>query len=155
MKLPRTKKHRQYSVADASISLFNQPPYTFFGRHGQSFVGCLWMISTDRFMDIVDEIQEKIENMQFEFSQHAVDQSLIRRISVQEIREAILHSELIEDYPDDKYGPSCLLHGFTTSLRPLHIQCSHPSRPVIKIITVYEPNPSRWIDFKERRRGDA
>jgi hypothetical protein len=35
------------------------------------------------------------------------------RISVQEIREAIAVGEVIEDYPNDKYGPSCLILGFT------------------------------------------
>ena len=26
-----------------------------------------------------------------------------------------------------------------------------PMRPIIKIITLYEPEPSKWIDFKVRR----
>lgn len=102
-------------------------------------------------MKILDEIRTKIRNNQFEFSQHATDQSIIRHISVQELREAIEDSEIIEDYPNDKYGPSCLILGFTQSKRPLHIQCSCPSRPLVKIITLYEPDPLRWIDFKTRR----
>ena len=55
-------------------------------------------------MAIIDDIREKIASGQFEFSQHAVDQSIVRHISVQELREAIATSEVIEDYPDDKYG---------------------------------------------------
>lgn len=102
-------------------------------------------------MTILDEIRTKIRNNQFEFSQHATDQSIIRHISVQELREAIEDSEIIEDYPNDKYDPSCLILGFTQSKRPLHIQCSCPSRPLVKIITLYEPDPLRWIDFKTRR----
>ncbi len=100
---------------------------------------------------MIEEIREKIAQNQFEFSQHAVDQSIVRRISVQELREAIANSEVIEDYPEDKYGPSCLILGFTLAGRPLHIQCSYPSRPLIKVITLYEPNLQRWIDFKIRR----
>ncbi len=106
-------------------------------------------------MDILDAILGKIENGQFEFSQHATDQSIIRGINIQEFREAVSKSEVIEDYPDDKYGPSCLLLGYTSSRRPLHIHCSYPSRPITKIITPYEPNPSKWIDFKVRRWDDA
>jgi len=106
-------------------------------------------------MTILDEIRMKIRNGQFEFSQHATDQSIIRHISVQEVQQAIEESEVIEDYPNDKYGPSCLILGFTKSKRPLHIQCSYPSRPLIKIITLYEPDPSRWIDFKIRRKQNA
>lgn len=100
---------------------------------------------------MIEEIREKIAQNQFEFSQHAVDQSIVRRVSVQELREAIANSEVIEDYPEDKYGPSCLILGFTLADRPLHIQCSYPSRPLIKVITLYEPNPELWIDFKIRR----
>ncbi len=100
---------------------------------------------------MIEEIREKIAQNQFEFSQHAVDQSIVRRISVQELREAIANSEVIGDYPEDKYGPSCLVLGFTLAGRPLHIQCSYPSRPLIKVITLYEPNLQLWIDFKIRR----
>ena len=106
-------------------------------------------------MDILEAILRKIENGQFEFSQHATDQSIMRVITIQEFREAVTISEVIEDYPDDKYGPSCLLLGYTSSRRPLDIHCSYPSRPNIKIITLYEPNPSKWIDFKVRRWDDA
>ena len=102
-------------------------------------------------MSPIGEIRRKIEGDQFEFSKHAVDQSIIRCISVQEVREALAAAELIEDYPKDKYGPSCLLLGRTKAGRPLHIQCSYPTRPMIKIITLYEPDSTRWIDFTTRR----
>jgi hypothetical protein len=101
-------------------------------------------------MTMIEEIRAKIAQDQFEFSQHAVDQSIIRHISVQEIREMIVDGQVIEKYPDDKYGPSCLIFGFTLKGRPLHVQCSYPSRPLIKIITLYEPDPKLWIDFKVR-----
>jgi hypothetical protein len=102
-------------------------------------------------MAFVDDIYAKVARGEFEYSQHGLDQSIIRDTRVEELREAISACELVEDYPDDKYGPSCLLLGFTRAGRPLHVQCSHPSRERIKIITVYEPDPSRWIDFKIRR----
>jgi hypothetical protein len=102
-------------------------------------------------MALIDEIGEKIEAGEFEFSKHAVDQSIVRRISVQEVREIFADAEVIEDYPDDKYGPSCLIFGRTREGRPLHIQCSYPSRPLVSIITLYEPDPDLWIDSRMRR----
>ena len=102
-------------------------------------------------MILIEEIRKKIAQNRFEYSQHTVDQSIIRHIGVSELSEAIAHGEIIEDYPDDKYGPSCLILGFTLEQRPLHIQCSYPSRPLVKIITLYEPNVKLWIDFKIRR----
>ena len=100
---------------------------------------------------MLQEIGAKIQAGSFEFSKHALDQSIIRRIRLEEIREVIASGEIIEDYPEDKYGPSCLILGFTLAKRPLHIQCSYPSRSLIKIITLYEPDEARWTDFKIRR----
>ena len=103
-------------------------------------------------MGMLEEIRKKILLRQYEFSKHAADQSIIRGISAAEVEQAIsTRSEVIEEYPDDKYGPSCLILGFTTAMRALHFQCSYPSRPIIKIITLYEPDPALWVDFKTRK----
>ncbi len=101
---------------------------------------------------MIDEIKAKIAQNLFELSQHAVDQSILRHISIRELRESLENSHIIEDYPDDKYGPSCLILGFTRTKRPIHIQCSYPSRPLLKIITLYEPDLKRWSDFIIRRK---
>lgn len=103
-------------------------------------------------MALADDVRSKIAAGQYEFSKHAVDQSILRRIALAEIREAMLDAEVIEDYPNDKYGPSCLLLGFTDSHRLLHVQCSYPSRPLVKIITLYEPDPALWTDLGRRRK---
>lgn len=63
---------------------------------------------------MIEEIRAKFAAGFFEFSKHAVDQSILRHISVQELREAVDTAEIIEDYPEDKYGPSCLIFGVTT-----------------------------------------
>lgn len=104
-------------------------------------------------MTMIEKIRKKIDRSDFELSRHAVDQSILRNITVREVREAFLYdAKIIEKYPNDKYGPSCLILGFTENNRPLHIQCSYPSRPMLKIITLYEPDPSKWIDFQTRRK---
>jgi len=104
-------------------------------------------------MQRLTDIRLKVRQNQFEFSRHAVDQSIIRDISVAEVREAIENNaKIIESYPNDKYGPSCLILGYTKNRRPLHIQCSYPVRPILKIITLYEPHPERWINFEKRRK---
>ena len=106
-------------------------------------------------MGMLEEIRRKVKQRQYEFSKHAVDQSIIREISVVEMEEAISGgSELVEDYPEDKYGPTCLILGFTKTGRPLHMQCSYPSRPLIKIITLYEPDPDLWVDFRIRKQDE-
>jgi len=109
---------------------------------------------TDREIDsMIDDIKQKIATGEYEYSKHAVDQTIKRRITVHEVVEAIASQSLIiEDYPDDKYGPSCLIFGVTEESRILHIQCSYADRPLVKIITVYEPDKDLWIDYKIRRR---
>ncbi|MGI4787765.1 MAG: DUF4258 domain-containing protein [Janthinobacterium lividum] len=77
-------------------------------------------------MTLTEGIQAKVAAGKFEFSRHAVDQSLRRHISVQEVREAIVDCQLIEDYPNDKYGPSCLVLGYTQSLRPCIFSAAIP-----------------------------
>ena len=103
-------------------------------------------------MTLIGKIREKISTGQFELSKHAVDQSIVRRIEMQELRDAVAAGEVIEDYPGDKYGPSCLIFGTTPAGRPLHVQCSHPSQAPVRIITLYEPAPERWIDFRRRQQ---
>ncbi len=70
-----------------------------------------------------------------------------------EVKIALLAGEIIEEYPNDKYGPSCLIFGTSSIGRPLHVQCSYPTRPLVKVITVYEPNPLEWINFRSRRKN--
>jgi hypothetical protein len=104
---------------------------------------------------LIEEIRQKIADEQFEFSKHAVDQSILRQIQVREVREAVSNGQVIEDYPTDKYSPSCLICGVTQAQRVIHVQCSYPSRPLLKIITLYEPDPQRWNrNFTQRRSLD-
>ena len=103
-------------------------------------------------MTSLQAIRDKVNRRQYEFSRHAVDQSILRDIGVTDVEEAVLgRSEVIEDYPDDKWGPSCLILGFTKSGRPLHIQLSYADRPLLKVITLYEPDPDHWVDLKKRK----
>ena len=90
---------------------------------------------------------------EFEFTHHALKRVVERNIANHEIREASAHAVIIEDYPADKYGPSCLLLGFSIANRPLHIQVTRQSgQPRPKIITLYEPDPAEWVDLVERRK---
>ena len=102
-------------------------------------------------MPLIEAIRTKVAADLFEFSQHAIDQAILRHVNVQEVREAITSGGVIEDYPEDKYGPSCLILGFTRMDRPIHVHCSYPSRPLVKIVTVYEPDPNEWVEYKQRR----
>jgi len=102
-------------------------------------------------MKTLDKVRNQLSAGEFEFSRHALKRVVERNISEQEIRQAGVQANIIEDYPDDKYSPSCLLLGFTQTGRPLHLQVSLAETELVKIITTYEPTPSEWSNYSQRR----
>jgi hypothetical protein len=102
-------------------------------------------------MKTLEEIRSQLSVGQFEFSRHAFKRVVERNISDQEIREASVQAAVIEEYPADKYSPSCLLLGFTQAGRPLHIQISLAETELVIIITLYEPDPAEWVNYSQRR----
>src|SRR6266487_1457213 len=101
-------------------------------------------------MKTLQDVRRQLAAGKFEFSRHAFRRAVERNISGKEIREAGADAELIEVYPDDKYAPSALLLGFTAGGRPLHFQLSFAETELTKIITIYEPDPNEWIDYRTR-----
>ena len=95
-------------------------------------------------------IRKAFIEKRFRYTKHGAEQRINRIITGKEIEQAILKGEIIEDYPSDKYGPSCLIYGKTRMGKALHIQIS--IFPIISIVTVYEPNPAEWVDNKVRRK---
>ena len=98
---------------------------------------------------IIRKIKDKIQKEEYRFSDHAVKRMISRSIDRSEVEGVITRGEVIEEYPDDKYSPSCLIYGRTKKGRNLHVQVSLP--PTVIIITVYEPESSEWINYKNRR----
>lgn len=89
------------------------------------------------------------------FLPHALNQMNTpdRMISTQEVRSIILQGELIEDYPDDVRGHSCLILGYGEQNRALHVVCA-PKSDYLAIITAYLPDSGLWeVDKRTRRRG--
>jgi hypothetical protein len=87
------------------------------------------------------------------FLSHAVHQMSRpnRMISPAEVDAVIAAGELVEDYPEDVRGHSCLLLGVGAGGRPIHIVCS-PKADYLAIITAYIPHPDQWsADFKNRK----
>lgn len=102
-------------------------------------------------MDI-EQISKDLAAGRFEFSRHAFHRAVERNISAEEIIQAGMMAEVIEEYPDDKYLPSCLLFGFTRKQRPLHMQVCYTNTNMVKIVTLYEPDTRQWKEYRKRRR---
>jgi hypothetical protein len=109
------------------------------------------MKNKEQFQEQISLIRFKIRSGDYRFTLHSLERRIERSINTNEIEEAILNGEIIEDYPEDKYGPSCLISGLTINERSIHVQCS--LNPVW-IITCYDPSEKPWEwdeNFKKRR----
>lgn len=102
-------------------------------------------------MKTLTKIQQQLQLGEFEFTRHAFKRAIERNIRDTEIIEAGANVIIIEDYPTDKYSPSCLLLGFTIAARALHLQVSRMESDILTIITLYEPDNDKWINYTTRR----
>jgi hypothetical protein len=101
---------------------------------------------------MMERIRQRVGLEEHRFTIHAFERCLDRNISPKDVRQAMLAGEILEQYPEDKYGHSCLIYGMTEAGQILHVQCSVEP---IWIITAYDPTLSvhQWDDeFKKRRR---
>ena len=88
------------------------------------------------------------------FLPHALHQMLrpARMIRAAEVRRVIAQGLVIEDYPHDARGHSCLLLGYGEGERPIHVVCA-PREDYLAIITAYLPDVQEWSsDFRVRVR---
>ena len=104
---------------------------------------------SNKSMDI-EWIKEQVEKGDYQLRLHAVERASIRGIDPLEVKEALLNGEIIEDYPEDKRGHSCLVYGKTRIGKDIHVLCGM-AYDILWIITVYEPNPEEWVNPKKRR----
>lgn len=71
-------------------------------------------------------------------------------ITTEEIERVVTEGELVEDYPEDVRGHSCLLLGLGEGRRPIHAVCVLKA-DYLAVVTAYIPDPLQWSpDFKRR-----
>jgi hypothetical protein len=100
----------------------------------------------------IQKIIDAISNNRIRIADHADEEAQADHLSFDEIFGSVLRGEVIEDYPDDWPYPSCLVYGETFrgdavhSVRPYNEE----SRWAV-LVTVYRPDPDRWIEWRTRR----
>jgi hypothetical protein len=87
----------------------------------------------------------------YEFSLHADDERLDDALTVADVETALRAAELLEDYPDDPRGHSCLVLGYTGG-DPVHVVCGLTRQQRLFLITVYRPRMPKWRDERTRNR---
>jgi hypothetical protein len=104
------------------------------------------------FLDILQQVREKADQRLL-FLPHAIRQMSRpdRMITTMEVENSVKTGEVIEDYPNDSRGHSCLILGFGQDNRPIHVVCA-PKTEYLAIITAYCPNINDWSsDFRRRK----
>lgn len=103
-------------------------------------------------MDIVAIVQA-ISSKRLRITAHAHKEAAEDQLKFKEIYQSVEDGQMIEDYPGDKPYPSCLIFGTTMNGKPIHsVWAYNVETQYAVLITVYHPDPERWIDFRERRK---
>lgn len=92
----------------------------------------------------IDEIKKKVRRWQYVYSDHADDERQDDDLTLTQVRQALLNSEILEQYSDTGRGESCLVLGFAKGI-PIHIVCGWRGDDLI-IITVYVPSSPKFVD---------
>lgn len=96
-------------------------------------------------------IREEVESQAYIISLHADDERLADGLTILELESALNHCEMIEQYPDDPRGESCLALGFVSD-KPIHVVCGKNRAGHLVLITVYIPSMPKWKDPHTRNR---
>jgi len=100
----------------------------------------------------IENIIESVKEKRIRITDHSDEECESDNLTFEEVYFSVFNGEIIEDYPDDKPYPSCLIYGHTFSEDPVHsVWAFNDENQWAVLITVYRPDPERWIDFQTRR----
>ena len=99
----------------------------------------------------IEKIRNLVRRGDVVWRDHAMKRMRERKISREDVRNAINNGCIIEDRPDDIPTPCCLVLGTNIRGRYLHVICGMLDE-MVYIISVYYPDPNRWeSDFATRK----
>lgn len=98
----------------------------------------------------IEEIRVKVRKGEYDLSSHAHFERQEEHITIKEIESTIFAGEIIERYPKDPRGESVLIAG-KVGTGNLHAVCGIRNERIL-VVTVYEPKPPKWRDYKTRSR---
>jgi hypothetical protein len=92
-----------------------------------------------------------MDDYNIEYRLHAIQRMFERDVTTEELSKIVKKGKVIEKYVNDSAFPSRLILG-EVNKRPLHVVISdNMTDKKIVVITVYEPDPRKWIKNDERR----
>lgn len=104
----------------------------------------------------LEDIIDAIRHSRIRITDHADEEIQADQLSFDQVFVSVFQGEIIEDYPTDKPYPSCLIYGETFRKEPVHsVWAFNSENRWAVLITVYRPDPERWINWRKRRPKDA
>jgi hypothetical protein len=100
-----------------------------------------------------EDIRQAVAHGRWALTSHARRRAGQRLIGDVVLVEPLARAEVLEDYPNAPRGPSVLVLGYTAAGHAIHAVCAFDPAGTLLVITVYEPEPPKWLD--ERTRGGA
>ena len=108
---------------------------------------------------MLQAIQVCFQENRLLYTQHARHEMVTEefgQITEEEVFQAVQNGEVIESYEYDTPYPSVLIFGETVFGRPIHAVIAYSEEDNLAIVvTVYEPDPARWINHRRRILSDV
>jgi len=100
----------------------------------------------------LEAIIESIRSNKIRITDHADEEAYADALSFDEILTSISEGETIEQYPEYRPYPSCLILSKNAKGEAIHTVWAYNSETRSSVlITAYRPDPQKWIDGKTRR----
>jgi len=100
----------------------------------------------------IEDIKRKVGEGRYTISFTHTEKLRLRRIKAADIEQAVKSGNIIEDYPNDPRGRSCLILGRVGN-RNLHILFARVVAEELLVVTAYEPDPEEWENDWQTRKA--
>jgi len=100
----------------------------------------------------ISDLITAIQAGRIRITDHADEEAQDDNLNYDEIFFSVVQGEIIEQYGKDRPFPSCLVYGCTFEGEPVHsVWAYNEQTRWAVLITVYRPDPERWINWRKRR----
>ena len=72
---------------------------------------------------MIDWIKNQVRKGNYQLKVHAIERASLRGIDPLDVKEALLNGRIIETYPSDARGESCLVYGTNKDGKHIHVVC--------------------------------
>ena len=100
----------------------------------------------------IEDLKKFCAAEKIRWTTHGLARIQSRGISTDDVKNCIMHGEIIEDYPDDYPHPSALIYGYALDGRVIHAVCGI-DEGILYFVTAYEPDTTKFMeDLRTRRK---